>query len=161
MKRYRMDQFFKWLSTPMDKEDIDTWNRANNIQPEYCDLFEDFSFSLYYLVSSTYLGFSHGDNNVTKIGVGDDDKTEHFKWCINKVVTDFKKENIIFKFIDDDYDYFESFYMEVYYEQRDELVRGSLESFLRELFNRKRVITKPDIEMFTDLYKSLERSIKL
>ena len=63
----------------MDKEDIDTWNRANNIQPEYCDLFEDFSFSLYYLVSSTYLGFSHGDNNVTKIGVGDDDKTEHFK----------------------------------------------------------------------------------
>ena len=48
-----MDQFFKWLSTPMDKEDIDTWNRANNIIPEYCDLFEDFSFSLYYLISET------------------------------------------------------------------------------------------------------------
>lgn len=89
-----MDQFFKWLSTPMDKEDIDTWNRANNIIPEYCDLFEDFSFSLYYLISETYLGFSHGDSNATKIGIMNDDKLEHFRWCFDKVILDFKKENI-------------------------------------------------------------------
>jgi len=161
MKRYRMDQFFKWLSTPMDKEDIDTWNRANNIIPEYCDLFEDFSFSLYYLISETYLGFSHGDSNATKIGVMNDDKLEHFRWCFDKVILDFKKENITFNFSSNDYDFFESFYMEVYYEQLDGVVRDSIESFLRELFNRRRTITKPDLEMFTDLYKSLERSVQL
>ena len=83
-----MDQFFKWISTPMDKEDIDTWNRANNIIPEYCDLFEDFSFSLYYLISETYLGFSHGDSNATKIGIMNDDKLEHFRWCFDKVILD-------------------------------------------------------------------------
>ena len=31
----------------MNKEDVETWNRANNIIPEYCDLFEDFSFSFF------------------------------------------------------------------------------------------------------------------
>ena len=156
-----MDQFFKWLSTPMNKEDIETWNRANNIIPEYCDLFEDFSFSLFYLINGTYLGFSHGNSNATKIGVKDDDKLEHFRWCFNKVILDFKKENIVFNFSSNDYDFFESFYMEVYYEQVDDSVRDSLESFLRELFNRRRVITKPDLEMFTDLYKSLERSVQI
>ena len=51
--------------------------------------------------------------------------------------------------------------MEVYYEQLDGVVRDSIESFLRELFNRRRTITQPDLEMFTDLYKSLERSVQL
>ena len=57
--------------------------------------------------------------------------------------------------------FFESFYMEVYYEQLDNDVRDSIESFLRDLFNRRRVVTKPDLEMFTDLYKSLERSVQI
>jgi len=51
--------------------------------------------------------------------------------------------------------------MEVYYEQLDNDVRDSIESFLRDLFNRRRVVTKPDLEMFTDLYKSLERSVQI
>ena len=76
-------------------------------------------------------------------------------------IIDFKKENIIFNFSSNDYDFFESFYMEVYYEQLDGVVRNSIESFLRELFNRRRTITKPDLEMFTDLYKSLERSVQI
>ena len=156
-----MDRFFNWISQPMKEEDIDTWNRANNIIPEYCELFEDFSFSLYYLVSSTYLGFSHGDNNVTKIGINNEEKVKHFSWCWNNTIDNFQKENITFKFTVEDYDYFESFYMEVFYDQLDETVRGVLENFLIELFNRKRVVTQSDMEMFTDLYKTLERSLKL
>ena len=156
-----MDQFFNWLSKPMKKEDVEIWNRANNIIPEYCDLFEDFSFSLFFLVSTTYLGFSHGDSNMTKIGVSNDEKVKHFQWCWNKTIKNFNKENIVFEFNESDYNYFESFYMEVFYDQRDEKVRETIETFLNELFNRKRAVTKSDMEMCTDLYKTLERSLKI
>jgi len=159
MKKYSMDQFFNWLSKPMRPEDIDTWNRANNIIPEFCDLFEDFSFSLYYLVRSTYLG--HSENNETKIGVTHEEKVGHFQWCWNKTLDNFKKENITFKFSNDDYDYFESFYFEVFYNQKDKGVREAMEEFFVQLFNRKRAMSKSDIEMFTDLYKTLERSLQV
>ena len=90
----------------MNKEDVETWNRANNIIPEYCDLFEDFSFSLFYLINGTYLGFSHGNSNDRKIGVKDNDKLKHFRWCFDKIILDFKKENIVFNFSNNDYDFF-------------------------------------------------------
>ena len=51
--------------------------------------------------------------------------------------------------------------MEVFYDQRDDKVRSTIEMFLSELFNRKRAVTKSDMEMFTDLYKTLERSLKI
>jgi|TARA_R110001592_G_scaffold214974_1_gene468043 hypothetical protein len=156
-----MDQFFNYLSKPMKKEDVEIWNSANNIIPEYCDLFEDFSFSLYYLVTSTYLGFSHEGSNVTKIGVNNTEKINHFNWCWHKTIENFSKESIIFNFSKDDYNYFESFYMEIFYDQSDRSVRNALETFLKDLFNRKRIISQSDMEMFTDLYKTLERSLKV
>ena len=161
MKKYSMDQFFKWLSKPMNPEDIETWNQANNIIPELSDLFEDFSFSLYYLVRKTYLGDSHGDYRETKIGFTHEDKLAHFKWCWDRTIEGFNKENINFKFSIDDQEYFESFYFEVFYDQQDEGVKEAMEDFFIQLFNRKRALSKSDLEMFTDLYKTLERSLHI
>ena len=161
MKRYNMDQFFNWLSKPMDLEDIETWNQANNIIPEFAELFEDFCFSLYYLIRSTYLGDSHGNYRETKIGITHEDKLAHFNWCWDKTINNFKKENINFEFSSDDSEYFESFYFEVFYDQKDEGIREALEDFFIQLFNRKRQISKSDLEMFTDLYKTLERSLDI
>ena len=62
--------------------------------------------------------------------------------------------------MDNDYDYFESFFFEVYYEQNDDGVRSSIENFLRQLFTMERAFTKSDLEMYTDLYKVLERSLQ-
>lgn len=154
-----MDQFFNWLSKPMNPEDIETWYQANNIIPEYTQLFEDFTFSLYYLIRETYLGYSHNDTNDTKIGLTYDEKLGHFKWCLNKTIQNFKKENINFEFSDEEYNYFESFYFELFYNQENKGVRDSLEDFFKQLFNQKRAVSKSDIEMFTDLYKRLERSL--
>lgn len=152
-----MDQFINWLSKPMNPEDVQAWYDANNIIPEFVELFKDFSFSLYYLIKRTYLG--HEDNNVTKIGVTHEDKVSHFKWCWNKVISNFEKENINFRFSTPDYDYFESFYLEVFYNQKDEGVRDAIEDFLIQLFNTKKTMSKSDLEMLTDLYKTLERSL--
>ena len=62
-----------WLTQPMSQDDIETWFRANNIIPEYLELFRDFCFSFYILVSETYLGDSHGDSKETMIGVSQKD----------------------------------------------------------------------------------------
>ena len=92
-ERYDMDQFFNWLTKPMTVEEIDAWYRANNIVPEMSDLFRDFCFSLLNLVDTTYLG--DDDSGVeTKIGLSEEDNETHFKWCWNKTIDNFKKENI-------------------------------------------------------------------
>ena len=155
-----MDYFFNWLSKPMDRNDVDIWFRANNIQREYSELFRDFCFSLFYLMKDTYLGDSHGDARETKIGMTEDDKRAHFIWCWTKTIENFSKENITFTFSNDDFDYFESFFFEVYYDQPDEGVRESIKTFLEQLFTWDRVYTKSDLEMYTDLYKVMERSLE-
>lgn len=155
-----MDFLFNWMSKPLNSDDVDTWFRANNIQVEYSDLFRDFCFSLYYLMDKTYLGHSHGDARETKISINNEEKVGHFQWCWITTITNFEKENIVFKFTDNDYDYFESFFFEVYYDQADEDVRSSIEEFLTQLFTLDRAYTKSDLEMYTDLYKVLERSLQ-
>ena len=161
MKRYNPDQFFRWLSEPMKPEDIYTWNMANNIIPELTELFRDFCFSFYYLVRDTYLGDNYKDLNETRIGMTTEDKVKHYEWCWNKTIDNFKKENITFKFSKDDFEYFKEFFFEVFYNQEDNIMREALDDFLKQLFNRKRPTSKSDLEMFTDVYKTLERSLQI
>jgi|TARA_R110000772_G_scaffold63602_3_gene142371 hypothetical protein len=155
-----MDFFFNWMAKPMNRNDVDLWFRANNIQIEYSNLFKDFCFSLYYLMDKTYLGNSHGESRETKIVISNEEKRGHFQWCWITTITNFEKENIVFKFVDNDYDYFESFFFEVYYDQKDIEIRDSIDTFLKQLFTIERVFTKSDLEMYTDLYKVLERSLQ-
>lgn len=143
----------------MNPDDVDAWFRANNIVPEYSELFRDFSLSLFYLIRETYLGDSHGEYNDTKIGMTEEDKKSHFSWCWNITLNNFEKENILFDFSQNDYDYFESFFFEVFYEQNDVKVKIAIEDFFKELFKKNRAFSKSDLEMFTDVYKVLERSL--
>lgn len=154
-----MDLLFNWISKPMNPDDVDAWFRANNIVPEYSELFRDFSLSLFYLIRETYLGDSHGEYNDTKIGMTEEDKRSHFNWCWNTTLNNFEKENILFEFSQNDYDYFESFFFEVFYEQNDIKVKIAIEDFFKELFKKNRAFSKSDLEMFTDVYKVLERSL--
>ena len=161
MNRYNPDQFFRWLSEPMKAEDIYTWNMANNIIPELTELFRDFCFSFYFLIKDTYLGDSYKGLNETKIGMTINDKIKHYEWCWNRTIENFKKENITFKFSKEDFEYFKEFFFEVFYNQEDNFMREALDDFLKQLFNRKRPTSKSDLEMFTDVYKTLERSLQI
>jgi len=156
-----MDRFFKWLSEPMKSEDVNTWYLVNNIIPELSDLFEDFCFSFYYLIKETYLGYVFENNRSTQITMSEEDKLNHFKWCWNKTIENFSKENITFEFSENDYKYFRDFFFEVFYQTESNEMKEALGDFLKQLFNRKRPISQSDIEMFTDVYKTLERSLKI
>lgn len=148
-----------WLTKPMSEEDIDIWFRANNIIPEFLELFKDFCFSFYLLMCDTYLGDSHGDFNETKIGVTHQDNENHFDWCWDKTIFNFEMENIIFKFTENDKDYFKSFFFEIFYNPKNRMIKKGIYDFFEQIFDENRPMSKSDLEMLTDIYKTLERSL--
>lgn len=154
-----MDNFFNYISKPINKEDIDTWFKINNILPEKLELYYDFSFSLYDLIRNTFLG--ENENFETKINMTEEDVINHFKWCWNKTIENFRKENIFFENNEETFLYFKNFFMEVYYNQEQDIVKKSLQDFFIQIFNKNNKHTKSDIEMFTELYKLLEKSLQL
>jgi hypothetical protein len=156
-----MGRFFDWLAKPMDKEDINAWYLANNITPELTELFRDFCFSFLNLLRDTYLGDDFSYNKETKVGMTSEQKKEHFRWCWTKTIENFNKESIDFRFNDMDAEFFESFFFEVFYNQPDQKVKEQIENFFNQIFDRGMKKTKSDIEIFTDIYKVLERSLKI
>ena len=64
-----MENFFNYVTKPLDPEDVDKWFRGNNVVFEKLELYSDFSHSLYQLMNETYLGFDN-QNNETKIKIG-------------------------------------------------------------------------------------------
>jgi hypothetical protein len=100
-----MDKFFDWLAKPMKDEDVIAWYLANNITIELTNLFRDFIISFLDLLKDTYLGDdTNTDSNLTKVGMTVEQKKDHFNWCWEKIVENFKKENINFKFEKVDYE---------------------------------------------------------
>jgi hypothetical protein len=161
MNNDKFKGFFDWLAKPMDREDIDAWYLANNIIPEFTELFRDFCFSFIKLLRETYLGDDDTFGNDTKVIMSETQKREHFKWCWNKVINNFSKEKINFIFIEEDYLFFETFFYDIFYKQEDTQIKDSIDNFFSHLFDDKYKKAKSDIEVFTDIYKAFERSLKL
>lgn len=151
------NNFFKWVTTPVSKEEVDIWFSVNNIIPERLELYSDFCFSLFNTINDTYLG----DDEVspTKIMLNEKDKLDHFNWCWNKVVDNFQKESLFFNKEGEHYDYFSSFYRDAYYLQKEKKVKDSIEVFLNELFNNRGTVTKSDLDMVTEIYKLLDKNL--
>ena len=157
----RFKLFFDWLAKPMQSEDVEAWYLANNIIPEYTELFRDFCVSFLNLLTKTYLGGSKTENTETKVLMSETQKKEHYRWCWDKTIKNFKKEKIYFIFNEKDYEFFESLFYEIFYNQHDEMFKPSIDDFFNQLFDYKIKKTKSDIEIFTDIYKTLERSLSI
>jgi hypothetical protein len=161
MNNDKFKGFFDWLAKPMNQDDIDAWYLANNIIPEYTELFRDFCMGFIKLLKETYLGDDDMSNTESRIVMSEKQKKEHFKWCWNRVIQNFTKENINFIFTDYDYVFFESFFYDIFYKQEDVKMKESIDNFFSQLFDDKYKKAKSDIEVFTDIYKAFERSLKL
>lgn len=123
------------------------------------DLYYDFSFSLYYLVLDTYLGDDkHGE---TQIVLSEEDNLKHFEWCWNKTIENFQKEEISFNKKGDHYDYFLSFFTDIFYNQKESKIKSSIGTFFNDLFDRKKPFTKSDLDMISSIYKSLDKNMSV
>jgi hypothetical protein len=155
-----MENFFNYITKPLTPEDVDVWFRSNNIIPEKMELYSDFSHSLNILIVDTYLG-EQPQSNETKITLSEEDKKKHFEWCWNKIVDNFKKEGLTFDNKGEHYDYFKSFFDEIFYNQKDEKVRKSISSFFNDLFDVKKPFTKSDLDMISTIYKMLDKHMSI
>ena len=122
------------------------------------ELYSDLSHSLNQLILKTYLG-ELDSNNEIRIDLTDDDKRNHFEWCWNKIIFNFKQENIRFDERGHHFDYFESFFDETFYNQKEYKVKTSISYFFTDLFNYKKSFTKSDLDMVTTIYKVLDKHI--
>jgi len=156
-----MGRFFDWLAKPMNQDDINAWYLANNITSELTDLFRDFCISFLNLLKETYLGDDFSENNETKVGMTIEQKKSHFDWCWKKTIENFNKENIDFIFNEKDDKFFKDFFFDIFYNHSDKNLKDGIDIFFESLFDKKYKKTKSDIEIFTDIYKVLERSLNV
>ena len=152
-----MENFFNWISKPVKPEDIEVWFNVNNMIPEKGELFFDFCLSLFMLMKETYLGEEITPNE-TRIILSDDDKLKHFTWCWNKTIENFKKENIIINSNGEHKDYFKSFFMDTFYNQKETDIKKSITKFLKDIFDIGITYYKSDLDLLTELYKLIEKN---
>ena len=152
-----MENFFKWLSVPIPKDELETYFNMNNINREKVDLFFDILMSLNNTINKTYLG----DTNDQKISVDytDDDKEKHFNWCWVKTIDSFKKENIILNKDGDHYKYLKIFYSDIFYNKIDGVNQNAIKIFIEELFDIEGLYSKADLQILTEIYKLLDKNL--
>jgi len=153
-----MENFFNYLSKPIPSEEVDLWFRINNIIPEKLELFYDFSQSLNLLINETYLG-QFDKINETKINLSEEDNIKHFTWCFIKIISNYEKEGIVFKKEGNHFDYFKSFFLEIFYNQKDEKIRNSVKDFFIQLFEIEKTFSKSDLDMISVIYKILNENM--
>ena len=152
-----MENFFNWMAKPLPKDEIIIWFNIHNMTYEKIELYGDIFKSLNQIIVDTYLG---DDISVTKIILSYDDKISHFEWCWKKMINDFKKENIVIKLNGDHKEYFQSFFMDTFYNQSKVSIKHSIDKFLNEIFDTEITFSKSDLDLLTELYKLMEKNME-
>ena len=74
------------------------------------------------------------------------------------MINDFRRENILIKYDGEHKEYFKSFYMDTFYNQKEDSVKKSIPKFLREIFDVDYMYSKSDLDLLTELYKLIEKN---
>lgn len=145
-------EFMNYITTPLTYEQMHLLYRANNIKYERCNLYYDFIVSLNKIINDTYLGSDYINSEKEVV--------QHFNWCIDKVINNFKEENIIFEDTIGVKEYFYFFYNEIFYKSEDRLnILNKLNDLGNISFNYHRLKSRSDIDIFIELYKLLDKSL--
>lgn len=152
-----MENFFNWMSKPIPQDEVVIWFNVHNMNYERIELYGDIFKSLNYIIIDTYMG---EDTSETKISLSQEDKESHFEWCWNKMLEDFRRENIIIKDGGEHKEYFKSFFFDTFYNQSERNVKDSIPNFLVEVFDVEKPFSKSDLDILTELYKLMEKNIE-
>jgi len=153
-KEDKTRKFLSYIKTPLSEDSVAVLYSANNIRYEKCLLFNDFVQSLLTLIFDTYMGDDF---------TSDEDKVNHFKWCWNKNINNFKEEGIHFNESKEAYDYFLEFMMEVFYMLNDKDNRNvpiTIRTLWISVFSYNKLKTRSDMDNFIEIYKILDESLK-
>lgn len=146
-----INNFLAYMNIPLTEEEINLVYRANNVNYERCILYSDFLESLFSLVYDTYLGEEY---------INGDQELKHFNWCLNKVVENFKKENIHFKLKKEFKDMSFAYVKDIFYDEMEKTINGDkMIKFWKHVFKYDGLKTKSDMDAFIEMYKILDYSL--
>ena len=151
-----MENFFKWMSTPVSKEEVIIWFNVHNLNYEKIELYGDFFRSLYITVSDTYLG---DEKNETKIIMSDEDKSNHFNWCWKQTIDRYKMENIVFAEEGPHKDYYKNFFTDTFYNGNQRGLKSAISHFIKDVFDLDKPFTKSDLDILTEIYSLMEKNL--
>lgn len=142
----------EYISSENYRNQIDIWCRAYNISREKSELFHDFLVSLYDLIEDTFLGID--------VLTLEEDQFGHFSWCWDRTIENFEKEKIYFKEKGLHFEYLWNLYIEAYYNTKMNNNTSRINEFFNMLFSFKHLKTRTEFDMFVEVYKILEQSLK-
>jgi len=147
--------FLSYIKTPLSDNSIVVLLSANNVKYERSQLYGDFIQSLLSIVFDTYMG-----DDIT----GEVDRINHFKWCWNRNLDNFKSEGICFGHTQEAYDYFVEFMYEVYYtihnKESKPHIGPTISDLWFKLFAYNTIKTRSDVDNFLEVYGILDKSLK-
>jgi hypothetical protein len=71
----------------------------------------------------------------------------------------FSKENINFNVKGEHREYYEKFFMDLFYNAENKTISENIVNFFQELFDEEKIFTKSDLDMLTEIYKLLNKNI--
>lgn len=154
-----MENFYSWMMKPVNRDDVEVWFNVNNMIYEKRQLFSDFTFGLHHLIKSTYLGDDTDNKSETKLVLSQEEKLSHFDWCWKKTLENFSKENVRFNTKGEHREYYEKFFMDLFYNAENKTISENIDAFFEELFDEEKMFTKSDLDMLTEIYKLLNKNI--
>jgi|LauGreDrversion4_2_1035121.scaffolds.fasta_scaffold06480_9 hypothetical protein len=151
-----MENFYNWMSKPVPFSEVEIWFSVHNMIPERIELFGVVFTSLAYSIIDTYFG---EDNYETKVVMSESDKKNHFDWCWDKLIKDFENENILIDSDGEHKEYLWNFFLDSFYTQPQVNIREAIPEFIEELFNLEKPFAKSDLDILTELYKTLQNKV--
>lgn len=146
------NKFLAYIKNTMTVEKVSLILTSNNITHDKCMLYGDFTQSLLMKVFDTYMG-----DDFTCL----DEQFNHFKWCWDKTIEDFKEEGI---FLDGLtlYEYYLEFCLEVFYcfEEKDDEFFIEILGIWKNLFNMSNQKTQSEVDTLIELYLIFEKALK-
>ena len=148
-------RFMNYITSPLSDDSIGILYSTNNVKFDRVNLYLDFVISLFNIVFDTYLG----DDITSK-----KDQKNHFKWCWEKNVDNFKKEGIGFA-SNKLYNYFFDFIGEVYYpiskKEENQKAHSNILKLWSYIFDFNNIKSKSDMDTLIEVYKLFEDSLQV
>lgn len=151
MDRGKINKFLEYFSKQLSFEQVIYLNTINNITQEKVELFRDFSISLTYIIEDTYLG-----DDVIEF---QNDQVNHFNWCWDQNIKNFKQENIYFQSKGEHYYYYLAYFMDIYYGNSNK-TKGLLikmVDFWDDILSIDIAKTKSEHDLLSEIYKIMDK----
>jgi hypothetical protein len=145
-------EFLRYVLRPLTDEELTLLYKANNICYERCGLYSDFLQSIMDLIKETYLG--------DDVVISADDRESHFKWCLNKIIINFKDESINFTRTPEIYDLLHTYAFDFFYNEKDkDNMTDKMVKYWEHIFKYSAIKTKSELDTMVDVYRIFEKSL--